>query len=450
MLLDQARALISARPGRKSAADWLASLPLRLREKATDGLSPNALAALPYLFEVWGRLDHQLPPDGDWSTWLVLGGRGSGKTRTGTEWVRSQVEGDTPLAAGAMRRLALVAETWEQAREIMVFGESGLVACSPPDRVPSFVSTRRKLVWANGAEAQLFSAVDPESLRGPQFDGAWCDELAKWRVAESAWDMLQFGLRLGASPRQIVTTTPKDVPLLHRLIADPATVVTRASTTENRANLAAPFIDAIMRQYAGSRLGRQEIGGELVVEPLGGLFTRSAIESGRVMEAPDLDRIVVAVDPPASQGPKADECGIVVAGRAGDAFYVLADRSVAHASPRRWAAAVIDAWQTHDADRIVAEVNQGGDMVGTILHQIAPHAPVAAVRATRGKTRRAEPVALLYERGLVRHVGHFPALEDQLVTLGATAASPDRADALVWAITELQREIGAGPRVTFL
>ena len=447
MLLDQAKALISARPGRKSAADWLASLPSTLRDKAIDGLSPNALAALPYLFEVWGRLDHQLPPDGDWSTWLVLGGRGSGKTRTGTEWVRAQVEGDTPLAAGAMRRLALVAETWEQAREIMVLGESGLVACSPPDRVPSFVATRRKLVWANGAEAQLFSAVDPESLRGPQFDGAWCDELAKWRVAENAWDMLQFGLRLGASPRQIVTTTPRDVPLLHRLLADPATVVTRASTIENQANLAATFIDAITRQYDGSRLGRQEIGGELVLDPVGGLFSRSVIEAARVAKAPDLDRIVVAVDPPASHGPNADECGIVVAGRAGDAFFVLADRSVGRASPQRWAAAVVDAWRAHDADSIVAEVNQGGDMVSAILHQVAPYAPVETVRATKGKTRRAEPVALLYERGLVRHAGHFPALEDQLVTLGTTASSPDRADALVWAITELQREIGSGPRV---
>lgn len=413
-------------------------------------MTPNAVAALPFIFELWGRVDHQLPPSGDWSTWVVLGGRGSGKTRTGTEWVRAQVEGDTPLAPGAMRRLALVAETWEQAREVMVFGESGLIACSPTDRVPSFVATRRKLIWANGAEAQLFSAMDPESLRGPQFDGAWCDELAKWRRADAAWDMLQFGLRLGDHPRQIVTTTPRDMPLLHRLIADPRTVLTRAATVENQANLADDFIETITRQYEGTLIGRQELGGELVCDPVGSLFPRTVIEAARVVRAPTLDRVVVAVDPPASHGATADECGIVVAGRAGDAFYVLADRSLARASPQKWASAVIEAWQAHGADRIVAEVNQGGDMVVEILRQIAPHAPVEAVRATRSKTVRAEPVALLYERGLVRHAGHFAVLEDQLVTMGHGSRSPDRADALVWAITELQRDRGTGPRVRIL
>ena len=418
-----------------------------MRDRLLDGLSPNALAALPYLFELWGRVDHQLPPEGSWSTWVVLGGRGSGKTRTGTEWVRAQVEGVTPLAPGPMRRLALVAETWEQAREVMVLGDSGLVACSPPDRVPSFVATRRKLIWPNGAEAQLFSALDPESLRGPQFDGAWCDELAKWRRADAAWDMLQFALRLGAHPRQVVTTTPRDVPLLHRLLADPGTVVTRAATAENRANLAEDFIETITRQYAGTLTGRQELGGELVCDPVGNLFPRAVIDAARVIQAPKLDRVVVAVDPPASHGAEADECGIIVAGRSGDAFYVLADRSVARATPQQWASAVIEASQVYGADRIVAEVNQGGDMVVAMLHQIAPHAPVAAVRANRSKTVRAEPVALLYERGLVRHVGQFPVLEDQLVMMGQGGRSPDRADALVWAITELHRDTGAQPRV---
>lgn len=449
-LVDQARALISARPGRKSLADWLASKPSTLRNRILDGLSPNALAALPYLFEVWGRVAHQLPPAGDWSTWVVLGGRGSGKTRTGTEWVRAQVEGDTPLAAGPMRRLALVAETWEQAREVMVHGDSGLVACSPPDRVPAFVATRRKLVWPNGAEAQLFSAVDPESLRGPQFDGAWCDELAKWRRADDAWDMLQFGLRLGDHPRQVVTTTPKDMPLLHRLLGDPQTVVTRAPTGDNRANLADDFVDTITRHYAGTVMGRQEIDGELVLDPDGTLFPRAVFDAARVVKVPAMDRVVVAVDPPASDGEAADECGIVVAGRAGEAFYVLADVSLGRASPRRWAAAVIAAWHRYDADRIVAEVNQGGDMVVDVLRQVDPAVPVVAVRATRAKTVRAEPVALLYERGLVRHVGYFAELEDQLVSMGTASKSPDRADALVWAIHELQRGPTAGPRVRTL
>jgi phage terminase large subunit-like protein len=442
--------LISARPGSKSVAGWLASKPSGLRDKILDGLSPNALAALPFLFEMWGRARYQLPPQGDWSTWVVLGGRGSGKTRTGAEWVRAQVEGDTPLAPGLMRRFALVAETWEQAREVMVFGESGLVACSPPDRAPSFVATRRKLIWANGAEAQLFSALDPESLRGPQFDGAWCDELAKWRRADAAWDMLQFGLRLGTHPRQIVTTTPRDMPLLHRLLADPGTAVSRSTTAENRANLAEDFIETITRQYAGTVIGRQELGGEMVTDPAGSLFPRAAIDAARVMRPPALDRVVVAVDPPVGHGVDADECGIVVAGRSGEAFYVLADRSLARATPQRWASAVVEAWQAHGANRIVAEVNQGGDMVVEILRQIAPHAPVASVRATRSKTVRAEPVALLYERGLVRHVGHFAVLEDQLVTMGQASRSPDRADALVWAITELQQDYGTGPRVRTL
>ena len=409
-------------------------------------MSANALMALPYLFEFWGRVPHQLPPDGDWTTWMVLGGRGSGKTRSGTEWVRTLVEGATPLAPGSVRRIALVAETWEQAREVMVHGESGFLACTPRDRLPAFVSTRRKLIWQNGAEAQLFSAADPESLRGPQFDCAWSDELAKWRRAEDAWDMLQFGLRLGEQPRQIVTTTPRDIPLLHAILADPATVVTTASSFENRANLAADFLGKITRRYEGTFKGRQELGGELVLDDAGSLFPRAVIAASRVGSAPVLDRVVVAVDPPASHGPDADECGIVVAGRSGEAFYVIADRSVSQAAPGQWAAAVIEAWRAFAADRIVAEVNQGGDMVVDLLRRLEPHAPVATVRATRGKVVRAEPVALLYEQGLVRHVGHWPALEDQLVMMGQSASSPDRADALVWAITDLMGHAGQ-PRV---
>lgn len=401
---------------------------------------------MPYLFEVWGRVGHQLPPEGDWTTWVVLGGRGSGKTRAGSEWVRRQVEGPTPLIGGSAQRVALVAETWEQAREVMVLGESGLIACAPRDWRPAFVATRRCLVWPNGAEAQLFSAADPESLRGPQFDGAWSDELAKWRRVEAAWDMLQFGLRLGARPRQIVTTTPRDVAPLRTILADPSTVVTRAPTADNAANLAPDFLDKITRRYAGTTLGRQELDGELIGDPEGTLFPRSSIEAGRVGRAPALDRVVVAIDPPASHGPDADECGIVVAGRAGDAFYVLADCSVARSAPARWAAAAIAAARHWQADRIVAEVNQGGDMVVETLRQVDPHAPVMAVRATRGKTVRAEPVSLLYEQGLVRHVGHHAALEDQLVMMGRRGDSPDRADALIWAIAELRRA-APGPRV---
>jgi phage terminase large subunit-like protein len=450
-LLAMARRLISMPRGPKSLGGLIASGPPEQRTALIEALSPNALAALPFLFEFWGRADHQLPPEAPWTTWVVLGGRGSGKTRTGTEWVRRMVEGGTPLQAGAKRRVALLAETWEQAREVMVQGESGFLACSPADRRPAFISTRRMLRWPNGAEAHLFSAVDPEALRGPQFDCAWSDELAKWRLVGEAWDMLQFGLRLGDHPQQIVTTTPRDVPVLHAILADPATVMTTAPTAANRANLAADFFDHVVRRYEGTTQGRQELEGVLLTERDNALFSRRTIDRARLDRAPRLDRIVVAVDPPASHGERADECGIIVAGRAGDDFYVLEDRSIARATPSQWAAAAIAAYRHHAADRIVAEINQGGDMVIDTLRHADPMAAVSSVRATHGKTVRAEPVSLLYERGLVHHVGLFTALEDQLVELGHTARSPDRADALVWAITELMAErTEPKPRARFL
>jgi len=425
----------------------IASQPPRAREAFLRGLSANALAALPYLFEFWALPGHQTPPDGDWTTWVVMGGRGAGKTRAGAEWLRAQVEGATPDKAGAARRVALVAQTWEQAREVMVFGDSGIMACSPPDRRPAYLATRRKLVWPNGAEAQLFSAADPESLRGPQFDAAWCDELAKWRKGDKAWDMLQFGLRLGTRPRQVVTTTPRDNALLRLILSDPATVMTTAPTAANRANLAAEFLESVTRRYAGTHQGRQELGGEFLTEAPGALFSRSAIEAARVRAAPQMDRVVIGVDPPVTSGPDADACGIVAVGRAGEAFYVLADCSVRAVTPAAWAARVVEAYRDHGADRIVAEVNQGGELVVEMIRRVDAHAPVTSVRASRGKAARAEPVSLLYERGLVRHVGAHPALEDELCAFGEGGHSPDRVDALVWALAELMRAPGAGPRV---
>lgn len=431
-------------------ADSLASLPQRARDDFLGALSANALGALPYLFEVWARPDHQLAPEGDWSTWVVMGGRGSGKTRAGAEWVRAQVEGATPDAPGLARRVALVAETWAQAREVMVFGESGLMAVTPPDRRPLYVASRRLLVWPNGAEARLYSAADPESLRGPQFDLAWSDELAKWRRGEEAWNMLQLCLRLGERPRQVVTTTPRDRALLRAILADPATVATTAPTEANRAHLARGFLEAVTRRFRGTWQGRQELDGELLGEAPGALFTRSRIDAARVAQAPALDRVVVAVDPPVTSHAASDGCGIVVAGRAGDAFYVLADLSLRRASPRHWAQRVVEAAREWKVDRIVAEVNQGGDLVAQAIQAVDRHAPVAQVRATRGKAVRAEPVSMLYEQGLVRHVGEHPALEDELCGFGGGGRSPDRVDALVWAITELARPEGAGPRVRLL
>lgn len=422
-------------------------MPIPERTAFLETLSPNAAAALPFLFELWARPDHQLAPDGDWTTWVIMGGRGSGKTRAGAEWVRMQVEGATPEAPGRSSRVALLAETWEQARDVMVFGESGLVACSPADRRPLFVTTRRALVWPNGAEARLFSAADPESLRGPQFDCAWSDELAKWRRGEAAWDMLQFGLRLGDKPRQVVTTTPRDSPLLQALLADAATVMTSAPTSANRAHLARDFLEKITRRYRGTWQGRQELEGELLVDAPGALFSRDCIERSRVVAAPDLDRIVVGVDPPVTSGPAADACGVIVVGKAGDRFYVLADRSVAGAAPAVWAARVVEAWREFGAARIVAETNQGGELVTDLIRRIDAAAPVSQVRAVVGKAARAEPVSMLYAQGLVRHVGAFPALEDELCAFGLSRKSPDRADALVWALTELSQPGGGRPRV---
>lgn len=442
-------ASISPPPEKRSPSVWLASARRKARKAFLDRLSPNALAALPYVFEFWAHPGHQSPPDGDWRTWVVLGGRGAGKTRAGAEWIRTQVEGATPDAPGVARRVALVAETRDQARDVMVFGESGIMNCTPADRRPTYTASRHQLAWPNGAEAQLFSAADPESLRGPQFDCAWSDELAKWRRGEAAWDMLQFCLRLGERPRQVVTTTPRDLRLLRDIIADEATATTSAASRANRAYLAPGFLEQIAKRYQGTALGRQELDGELLFERPGAMFRRSLIEAARVAAAPALDRVVVAVDPPVSSTRGADECGLVVAGRAGDAFYVLADRSLGDAAPDRWAAEAVRACGDFEADAIVAEVNQGGEMVADVIRRADRFAPVVPVRATRGKALRAEPVSLLYAQGLVRHVGMHAALEDQLCDFGEGPGSPDRVDALVWAITELMRAEG-GPRIRTL
>lgn len=390
----------------------------------------------------WARAD-QLAPEGSWTTWLVLGGRGAGKTRAGAEWIRGLVEQNV---AG---RIALVGETLGDVREVMIDGPSGLRALTRKNR-PRYEPSRKRLLWSNGAVAQAFSASEPESLRGPQFDAAWADEVAKWRYAEAAWDMLQFGLRLGERPRQVVTTTPRPVPILKRLLADEASVVTRASTYANRANLADAFFRSIITRYEGTRLGRQELDAELIEDNPDALWSREVIDATRVRVAPELVRIVVAVDPPATSGPNADECGIVVAGVDGEGrAYVLDDRSMGGLTPLTWASRAAKAYRDHDADRIVAESNQGGEMVSTIMRQVMPQASLRLVRATRGKWLRAEPVAALYERGQVAHVGAFARLEDQMCDFVPGASkSPDRLDALVWALTDLMLgKEGGAPKV---
>lgn len=407
-----------------------------------ESLSEKEKAWLIDHWRFWARPD-QLAPDGAWTTWLVLGGRGAGKTRAGAEWIRGLVKQN---AAG---RIALVGETLGDVREVMIDGSSGLRALTRADR-PRYETSRKRLLWPNGAVAQAFSASEPESLRGPQFDAAWADEVAKWRYAEAAWDMLQFGLRLGERPRQVVTTTPRPVPILKRLLADETSVVTRASTYANRANLADAFFRSVITRYEGTRLGRQELDAELIEDNPDALWSRELIDATRVRAAPELVRIVVAVDPPATSGPNADECGIVVAGvdSEGGAF-VLDDRSMGGLTPLTWASRAAKAYRDHDADRIVAESNQGGEMVSTIMRQVMPQASLRLVRATRGKWLRAEPIAALYERGQVAHVGAFARLEDQMCDFVPGASkSPDRLDALVWALTDLMLgKEGGAPKV---
>ena len=435
----------------KSGAAWLACAAPEEVDAFLSGLTENALASLPWLFEFWA-LPHQLPPDGDWKSWVIMGGRGAGKTRAGSEWVRAQVEGATPLAAGRARRVALVAETFDQGRDVMVMGDSGILACSPPDRRPAWEAGRRRLVWPNGATATVYSAHEPEALRGPQFDAAWADELAKWKKAEETWDMLQFALRLGEHPQQVVTTTPRNVGVLKTILRNASTVVTHAPTDANRAYLAESFLAEVEARYAGTRLGRQELEGVLLDDVEGALWATAAIEAGRVDAAPKLDRIVVAVDPSVTGGAAGDECGIIVAGVVCEGppqdwrAYVLEDASV-RGGPLDWARAAIAAMARHGAERLVAEVNQGGDLVESVIRQVDPLVPFRSLRAGRGKGLRAEPVAALYEQGRVRHLRGLGALEDQMCRMTVRGfegrGSPDRLDALVWAIHELMIEPAA-------
>jgi len=356
--------------------------------------------------------------------------------------------------------VALLGETVDQVREVMIFGDSGILACSPADRMPKWESGRKRLIWPNGAVAQVFSAHDPESLRGPQFDAAWADELAKWKRGREAWDMLQFGLRLGDCPQQVVTTTPQNVPVLKEILAAASTVSTSAPTRANRAYLARSFLQEVTGKYGGTRLGRQELDGEMLAESDGALWSGTMIDAASIDAVPDLDRIVVAVDPPVTGKRDSDDCGIVVAGAVTLGApqdwrgYVLADRSVAAASPRQWAEAAVAAYHDFGADRLVAEVNQGGDLVETVIRQTDPLVAYRGVRASRGKSARAEPVAALYEQGRVRHLPGLGALEDQMNAMTRHGfegrGSPDRVDALVWALRDLMLDAAArfrAPRV---
>lgn len=391
-------------------------------------------------WRLWAR-PGQTAPEGDWRTWLICAGRGFGKTRCGAEWVRLVAKRDPDA------RIALVGSSIAEVRAVMVEGESGLLNISPPGRMPHFEPSLRRLTWGNGAQATLYSVAEPDALRGPQHGYAWCDEVGKWDSSSDramrTWDNLVMGLRLGERPRIVATTTPRVSPLMKRLLeTDEAVAVTRGSTWDNAANLPGAFVQAMADQFGGTSLGRQELLGEMLGDVEGALWTRSLLEQCRSDEAPLLARVVVGVDPPASA--TGDACGIVVAGtdRCGNAA-VLADATIRKASPERWARAVADTAALWGADRVVAEANQGGAMVGSVLRAADISLPVRLVHARRGKAARAEPVAALYEAGRVRHHGLFAALEDEMCGLMAGGSyegpgrSPDRADALVWALTEL-------------
>ena len=398
-----------------------------------------------------------MPPNEDapWHTWLLLGGRGAGKTRAGAAWVTGLVGGLRGIAAQRVGRIALVGETMADVRDVMIEGPSGLLAVAPAAERPQWKPSLRRLEWPSGAVAHAFSAEDPDSLRGPQFEAAWADELGKWRYAQETWDMLQFGLRLGHRPRQAVTTTPRTIPLIRRLVDAPGVVTTTAATADNAGNLAPGFLAQVTAAYGGTRLGRQELEGELIEDRPDALWRREAIEAARVAAAPALMRIAVAVDPPATSGRDAGACGIVAAGvDAGGMGYVIADATVAGVAPEAWAAQAVALYRRLQADALVAEVNQGGDMVAAVLRVVDPAVPVTSVVATRGKYARAEPVSALYAQGRVRHVGAYPALEDEMCDFGpaglSNGRSPDRLDALVWALTHLMLAPRAEPRLRAL
>lgn len=437
--------MTTAEAGRRSLAERFADLPLAEQQLIYRSLPAKQLGALAWNWRFWAR-PAQLPPPDPWRVWLILAGRGFGKTRAGAEWVRALAEATPDI------RIALIGATFAEARAIMVDGESGLLNIAPPGQQPRYETSRRRLVWPNGAQALLYSAEEPEGLRGPQHHGAWCDELAKWPDPQGVWDMLWFGLRLGTKPQVVATTTPRPVKLVKQLIGAGDVVVTRGTTRDNPA-LPRAFVQTILERYAGTRLGRQEISGEMIDDVPGALWTRAMIESGRVGLAPALARIVVAVDPPVTAGVNADTCGIIVAGICprGHGF-VLEDASVQGLRPDGWMQVAIKAYHRHQADRLIAETNNGGDLIGQLLAGIDPSVAYHKVNARQGKRARAEPVAAAYERGKVHHVGQFAALEDQMCALLpggrlSAGASPDRVDALVWALTSLMLAPGAKPAV---
>ena len=445
---------------RQITADTLRELPKSKVNELFEALGPRKVEELKHDWNFWAR-DNQLAPEGDdWNTWFINAGRGFGKTRSGVEWVREQVK-------GGVKRIAAVASTNSDIERVMVKGESGFLSvCWKGDKTyagkkmgfPEWSPTKRTLTWENGAQVQFFSAEEPERLRGPQFELAWCDETAAWNKDIDTWQMLQFCMRLGKHPRIMVTTTPKPTKLIRQILKDPKTTITTGSTFDNSANLAKTYLTAVKEQYEGTRLGKQELYAEVLEEAQGALWTTAMLDEASVKldDVPDLSRIVVALDPAVTSNAESDMTGIVVAGiDVNGIAYVLGDYTD-RLSPQGWASKAIELYHLHQADRIVAEVNQGGDMVKTTIHGEDDTVPYKAVRASRGKFARAEPISALYERGLVKHVANpkdeasLNELEIQMRTWEPlwSIGSPDRLDALVWAITDLSLNGYTKPKLT--
>jgi phage terminase large subunit-like protein len=426
----------------KITATDLREIPPEKLKEVLDQLGPKKTEELQHTWEFWARPE-QLEPNDDWNIWIALAGRGWGKTRAGVEWVRHQVK-------SGKKRIAAVAPTNSDIRRVMVEGESGFLnVCWKGDKTyrggklgyPNWSPTNRTLTWENGAKVEFYSAEDPERLRGPQFHAAWADEVAAWRNQQDVWDMLQFTLRLGRKPRVMVTTTPKPTKLMRALIASPQSHITRGSTFDNVDNLAKPFLETIKKEYEGTRLGNQELYAEMLEEADGALWTTEVLDKCTIeqKDIPELNRIVVSIDPAVTSKTESDMTGLIVAGIDVNGIgYVLEDATDRY-SPAEWAAKAISLYKAHSADRIVAERNQGGDMVRRTLEAEDEAVPIRLVHASRGKMARAEPISALYERGKVKHAKGLDELETQMRTwepLGSMG-SPDRLDACVWALTDL-------------
>jgi phage terminase large subunit-like protein len=406
--------------------------------RALASLTPSEAALLQYDWSFWAR-PSQMPPDSDWSIWLLLTGRGFGKTRAGSQWVIEQ-------AKKPSTRIAMVGRIPADARDVMINGESGVLASSPPDFRPIYTPSKRLLTWPNKSEAHVYSSETPDDLRGPNFHCAWVDELAKFRFAQETWDTLVMSVRLPPDPRIVITTTPRPIPLVKQLITEKTTHVTTGTTFENQTNLSGKFFDRLITRYEGTYLGKQELEGRLISDRPGALWTREVLEQCRVKTVPDLSQVVVAIDPPATAGTESAEAGIVVVGRGTDqCCYVLMDAS-RHSTPDEWGKHAVRMYDQFKASSVVAETNQGGDMVGFTLRECAKAlhrdgqrvndvVPYTPVHASRGKFTRAEPVAALYSQGRVKHLGLFADLEDQLTSWVPGEKSPDRLDALVWGVT---------------